>query len=468
MAKSPQRRIEYALIDGIGPVSVQELMGWPEVRWGLLRQAITDAWRGKPKRHIARCLMCSDGVFVQARAFRNLRLPLFAHFKGATAQCPWFSGDPQHPNAVRAGQYEGRQESVAHRLLCNQIATLAEADPNCSSVEIGRYLPPTENSHGRYPDVLVTFRSGRRIAFEVQLSNTFQTEISDRCLHYEREGVPLIWVLLGAELRGGELPQSFRDLILRHRGNAFALDQKAVEASIKRRRLHLSCFYRDPDGKFDDGRLVSVEDLTFPETGCPYFEDKITPDLLSHGENMRRPWKLALRSRSDAFDHADLNDKAFISANEGLCQKIPDLLHWQNTTIQGRWLFCHFMAVLFSMLSAAAGQFRNYATRQDNVQAMLNSKLSNNDIIPFAQIIHSVIYRTALSHVVDGSVGAHLCRALSKGEGNFILEQEGVWDAVHSLLPEIFDPALRLQLQTLGTLPDWAKSDRAHLAFRFE
>lgn len=467
MARAPQRKIEYALIEGIGPVSATELMAWPEVQWGLLRQAITDAWRGKARRHIARCLMCSDGVFVQARAFRNLRLPLFAHFKGATARCPWFSGDPQHPDAVRASQYGGRQESVAHRLMCNQIASLAEIDPTCASVEVGRYLPPTENAHGRYPDVLAVFKSGRKVAFEVQLSNTFQTEISDRCLHYEREGVPLVWVLLGAGFGNGELPQSFRDVILRHRGNAFSLDQRAVEASIERRRLHLTCYFRDMAGTFDAGRLVAIEDLTFPPTGCPYLEDQITPGLLAQGEDVRLPWRVALRTRPSEMDYSDLNGEPFIAANEDLCFRVPSLRRWQETNFQGRWMFAHFISVLFSTLSAAAGKFKNYASRQDNVQALLNSKLSNNDILPFAQIMQSVLHRIALSSLLDGSVGTHLERALDKGEGNFVLEADGVWDAVHLLLPELFDSSLRLQLETLGELPAWAKSDRSHKAFQF-
>ncbi|MDO9473730.1 MAG: DUF6035 family protein [Caulobacter sp.] len=467
MSSSPQRKIEYALIEGVGPISAKHLVALPEIEWGLLRQAITDAWRGGKRRQIARCLMCSGGVFIRAKAFRGLRLPMFAHFKGADGNCPWFTGETAAPNALRAGQYHGRQESVAHRLLCEQIASLVGVDPACASVEVARYLPPTENAYGRYPDVLAVFSDGRRIAFEVQLSNTFQTEISDRCLHYEREGVSLIWVLLGAEVQSGDLPQSFRDVILRHRGNAFALDRHAVEVSQERGKLFLTCFLSDDTGGFDSGRLVGVDDLTYPNSGCPYFEDRVTPSLLARGKAIRSPWWAAMGSINGTFTYNDFENDQFVAANDDLCARVPQLRYWQEANFQGRWAFANFVTVLFSALSEAAGRFRNYSSRQDNVVALLNSKIPSEAMLPFAQVMHSILHRTSLSSLLDGTVGTHLHRALDIGEGNFLLETDGAWSAAQLLLPEVFDPSLRLQLATLGELPSWAQSDRAHLAFEF-
>ena len=465
MASKPQRIIEVAVIERVGPMTAERLMAMSEAEWGLLRQRITDARRERQSRSIAACLRCGGAVFIQARAFRQNRLPYFAHFKGADAACPWFTGDTQTPDDLKAGQYHGRQESPAHRLICEQIAQLAEQDPGCAAVTVDTYLAPTAGDHGRYPDVLVTYNDGRKIAFEIQLSNTFQTEISDRSLHYQREGVGLIWVLLGHELRSNDLPQSFRDVILRHRDNAFVLDEAAVEASLAGQSLMLTCFLRQPDGGFDEGCQVPVRDLTFPENGSPYYEDRVTPALLARGENVRAPWKRALQARTE-FSYSELETSAFLLANGDLCARVPGLADWQRCNLD-RWQFAQFMAVLFSTLRYAAGAFKNYASRQPNIQSMLNSKLSGHQLAPFAPILQTVLAHTAAGPLLEGSVGIHIRRALELAEGNLVLEADAVWAAVHTLLPEIFDGALRLQLETLGALPEWARSTTDHLAYSY-
>ncbi|WP_269717181.1 DUF6035 family protein [Caulobacter sp. NIBR2454] len=457
MSKQPKRIIEHALLEGIGPISAERLLGLPETEWGLLRSAITDARRAQPPRHIARCLMCSGAIFIQARAFRGLRLPYFAHFKGGDATCPWHTGETLHPDDARALQYGGAQESAAHRMLCEQIAELAARDDRCISAEVSKYLTPTDNERGRYPDVLILRRNAPKIAVEIQLSNTFQTEVSARCLHYEREGVGLLWVLYGLDMRAHDLPQSFRDVVLRHRGNAFLLDDEAVAESLSRRTLVLKCYLRGPDGSFDAGRLVTLDDLTFPTRGPPYLEDRITPGLLARGEAARAPWRAALRGRSSDFSYADLRGPAFLAANDHLCGSVPSLRQWEAETYQGQWLIANLIAVVFSALSHANGTFRNYASRQDNVQALLNSKLPSENLLPFALIMQEILRRAGTNDLLLGSVGKHLERALALGDGNFVLDYEAPWSAIESLLPELFDPLLRFELETLDALPTWAR-----------
>lgn len=466
MSQQPKRIIEHALLQGIGPISAERLLALPEMEWGLLRSAITDARRARPPAHVARCLMCSGPVFIQARAFRGLRLPYFAHFKGGDATCPWHTGETLHPNEARALQYGGAQESAAHRMLCEQIAELAAADERCVSAEVSKYLPPSDNERGRYPDVLIVRRSAPKIAVEIQLSNTFQTEVSARCLHYEREGVGLLWVLYGLDLLANDLPQSFRDVVLRHRGNAFLLDDEAVTASHARRTLVLKCYLRGPDGRFETGRLVSLDDLTFPTKGPPYLEDRITPGLLARGEAARTPWRIALRGRSPDFSYADLRSPAFLTANDDLCSLVPGLRQWEAETYQGQWMIANLIAVVFSTLSHANGTFRNYASRQDNVQALLNSKLPSESLLPFALIMQEILQRGGTDDLLLGSVGKHLGRALALGDGNFVLDYEAPWAAIAVLLPELFDPLLRFELDALDALPTWARSKTTAAAMK--
>jgi hypothetical protein len=53
------------------------------------------------------------------------------------------------PDDACAAQYQGRQESTFHRLMCEQIAELVALDERHIRHTIAEYLPPTDSSGGR-------------------------------------------------------------------------------------------------------------------------------------------------------------------------------------------------------------------------------------------------------------------------------------------------------------------------------
>ena len=245
MNLTPRRIIEAVIFDGdIGPLSARELMAMPNDDWGLIRDRITDRNNGKCDGLLARCMCCGGRVFVQSRLIGNKRLPFFAHYKGGDPNCPWYHGRTIQPDEARAAQYGGQQESIAHRMMCEKVAEIVQLDPRCRRSNVNKYLPPTENAYGRFPDVFFEWAGLGSFVVEIQLSRTFQTEISERCLHYDRENMPLLWLLYGLDPQSADTSQSFQDVIRRHRGNAFLLDYAAVKASYDLKTLVLSCFLR--------------------------------------------------------------------------------------------------------------------------------------------------------------------------------------------------------------------------------
>lgn len=463
MAKEPQRIIECALFEGeIGPISAAELMGMPEDRWGMLRQIITDARRGKPPRDEARCLMCGGPVFIKTRVFGSRRLPLFAHYQGGDENCPWFNGRTKDPADVRAAQYQGNQESIPHRMLCNRIAELAAADERHVRAAVDKYLPPTENEHGRYPDVHIEWNGFPPFVIELQLSRTFQTEISDRGHHYAREGIPLIWVLYGLDLMAGDLPQSFRDVIIRHRNNAFTISSNSIRESVRQRTLVLGCHLKALDGQFEAERLVRLDELTFPKKGLPYFDDRVAPGLLADAEKIRRPWWSELKQRAPANEtacfHRELNHLF-----DDLCQHIPELHLWFERDIEHKGHLIQAVAVVFSVITYARGEFVNLVTRQPNVVGMLNSKLISRGFAPFAHVTEVLLKRTAAHDLLEGSVRTHLERA-HKSATVQVSERDLVWKVLAKLVPEVFDPVCRRELAELGALPRWASQDGKAMA----
>ena len=59
-------------------------------------------------------------------------------------------------------------------------------------------------------------------------------------------------------------------------------------------------------------------------------------------------------------------------------------------------------------MTHAQGQFTNYATAQDNVTAMLNSRLTSKVIGPYAFLLRAIIRLSSASDLLKGSVGRHL------------------------------------------------------------
>lgn len=453
-----QRTIQAAFFEGtIGPVTAQALVAMPSVEWGTLRDRITDHRHNRPSGLVARCMMCGDPVFIQARKKRGVAYPLFSHFQGGGLDCPWHHGRNENPENVRRDQYQGRQESLAHRLLCEQIETLAKLDERYLSSSVNAYRPPSESEHGRFPDVAVEWRDLPECVFEVQLSRTFQTEISARCTHYEREKAALVWVLFGFDPQLGDIPQSFVDVIRRHRGNAFIIDQDSVAASYVQRTIVLKCYLQNAAGSFDPPRLVRLDELTFPKDGLPYLEDRIAQPLLDRINERRRSCFDFLRTiRGESYGVEKDGPERAKLLNE-LREVTPHFSIWETNQRDEELAILRLIACVFSVLADANGKPRIYGTKHPNVTAMLNTWLHNREEIQrCALILEHLLRLTPLSQLLRGSVGDHIERAKQIMDGNLVLEHEPEWSVMAHLVPEIFDARIREQLRYLSALPLWA------------
>ena len=179
-----KRIIEATLFEGgIGPVTARELVEMPEAEWGILRDRITDYRQGRPAGVVCRCVMCGDPVFIRARRKNGVHYPLFSHFQGGGLR--FARGTTEQTSTqkeLREEQYSGQQESRRRIVCCVNRSTpwrsLTRVRPISSvwSMHIGNHRPKSE--HGRFPDVQVVWRDFPECVFEVQLSRTFQTEIS--------------------------------------------------------------------------------------------------------------------------------------------------------------------------------------------------------------------------------------------------------------------------------------------------
>ncbi len=433
MPKEPQRTIEVAIVDGgHGPITATELLKMNDSEWGYLRDRITEKRCGD-RGLTALCLACGFPVYIKPAPFSTL--PQFAHYKGAPKSCPWYTGDPKSPERVRANQYQGQQESVAHKMMCNLLAEIVQLDKRRIAHEIEKYLPPKANNYGRYPDLYVEWEDIGSLVIEFQMSNTFQTEISQRHIHYKNEGIPLLWILSNIDSKK-QIPQNFLDIIRQHRGNAFVLDQAAYQASLKAETLVLSCFMVE-NGNITDHQLVTIDELTFPPTKLPYYKDCITPKILNEAEQRRSTWIKALTERKNL----DISDEQIKNAATQLPNPIDND-------------YLRLIAASLTIHSASMEKFFNFLTKQDNLSLMLNSFLDNRDTKKFANIVHRLLHATTAKTLAKESVWKHINKANNEAQQ---LQFEGnTKENLTFLFPEIFDTLVHEILKYHDALPKWA------------
>jgi hypothetical protein len=461
---TPKRIVRAAMFDGpIGPITADELLAMPEDTWGHLRDAVNDRRVDDPQRPLARCLRCGRGVFIRVMKVGERRLPLFVHFAHPDLNCEWHTTKTIRPDDARAAQYQGQQESELHRALCEKLAELLRADPRHRRSTIGDYHPPTESAHGRYPDVYVELEGLPAVTLEVQLSQTFAPEIAARGRYYGREDVALIWVLYGIAPTDEDVPQSFRDVIRRHRGNAFVFDQVAMQASVKANTLTLRCFLKKEGGGFSRPRLVQLDDLTFPANGLPFFEDRRTPLLIGPAKEARERWLSAIACVDLNRGSAGYKITQFDPAYASLIRHVAGLREW----VQELWELerrpkHHFFAVvtvLFSIARTAhSGKDRNLATLHSGkgaMVAMLNTRLHAEEYRRYAALIEAMLKGTASDRLLAApSLVQHIRHA--KDVEAQILPDHPMWEAAAYLFPEVLQPIVREELWELGELPPWA------------
>ncbi len=319
--------------------------------------------------------------------------------------------------------------------MCELIAELAALDERCVSTKVDQYIAPTKTDTGRYPDVFVDWGGFGQFAVEYQMSHTFQTEVSQRCVHYEKEGIPLLWVF--STFDPDKIPQAVSDVIHRHRGNAFVVDQAAVAASRQENTLVLSCCLSDGVG-FEGSVLARFDELEIPASKLPFLEDRLVKPLLDEISNRRRPYFRAFHDWGDRIEDLRVDDLSAFSERK----KVDRLV-----------------AAAFSIVAEAAGKPHNYASEHNNIKGMLNTYLSSKTLPGFAQLLTELISNTSQRDLLKGSVGKHLRKAIDghrTGEIYQVDQSSPEWVLLKKLFPEALDPFVRQRLVSAYALPTWA------------
>ena len=325
------------------------------------------------------------------------------------------------------------------------------------------YLRSEIHKRGRWPDVFADISGLGRFALEVQLSKPFAPEIAARHVHYDAEGITLVWIFNTLE---DPMPQGFHDVVAMQRGNAFVFDDEAEAASIERGTLVLKCFMENSQSGWRESRLIVLDDVQIGSGRFAFVEDCRSEALKQRCKMERSRWwnamKLARQERPNSSEYSGHFEGVWSDMKAG----IPGLWEWERDfwTERSNSARAH-AAVLYAILcsvahSAAARRPILHITRFSGdgaVLSMLNSKLSGAEFKHCAGLIEAFVGATSLSELLEK---ASLRRfiAESKQAEPQLDQDHPLWRVMARLFPEVLDGLVRAELSDLGQLPDWASS----------
>lgn len=191
------------------------------------------------------CQICGGAVMLVRTQQRHFH---FRHHPDEEGKrdCPISTRGAFSADQINRMKYNAAKESSAHLRLKGIIRDSLLADSECSEPQVEkvwRSMPTAERAKWRKPDVQVE-RAGQRLAFEVQLSTTFLTEIVGRREFYRANGGAIIWVF--QHFDPTETRTAEEDIFYLNNLNVFIVNEATLERSREASRMALDCWHAIP------------------------------------------------------------------------------------------------------------------------------------------------------------------------------------------------------------------------------
>lgn len=123
------------------------------------------------------CPVCGQRMILRAGLVKR---PHFAHMPGK--DCPY-------------AEYAAR-ETAEHReakVIVRDMIAQWFAEYSAATAELEVYIPDVQHARNRIADILFTFRSGWRVAHEIQLAQISTAELWERTQDYWSAGIDVFW-----------------------------------------------------------------------------------------------------------------------------------------------------------------------------------------------------------------------------------------------------------------------------------
>ncbi len=210
------------------------------------------------------CGSCKKELRIIGGIGHKMQTLHFRHFQHEGEGCDYKEGVKLSKDVVLRIKYNGSKESKTHERLKYFVA---ERLKNMESPRLGDenvfvekvYRDQRVSKEWRKPDVFAEFPD-KKIAFELQLSTTFLSVITEREVFYRKQGIFILWIFDSFSDDSQKQLFAQKDILVSNVYNVFVLDKEAIALSEKENNLYLKCYYVDfweENGKIRDDRMKS-------------------------------------------------------------------------------------------------------------------------------------------------------------------------------------------------------------------
>lgn len=230
------------------------------------------------------CKYCGQMVKISGRRTERGAATFFSHLRDSD-DCDYKTTTGRTKREIEREKYSKCNEGERHKKLKALLATFLHRTSGVTNVRTENTMPGNHPIlNWRRPDVAVSYR-GQEIVFELQLSSSFVSVITERDLFYRLNKKFIIWVFnFDDQSEYVNLNNMVvKDVFYNHKLNIFVFDKAAQDESVKRGELILKCNWIRPDGSWAypninnseelGGRFVSLSELTYSNDYKPYYYD---------------------------------------------------------------------------------------------------------------------------------------------------------------------------------------------------
>lgn len=154
-------------------------------------------------------------------------------------ECDYYEKVPYNGDEIKAMIFNGRTESIEHKITKNVIATALRSDPDVVNVAVEEVVKKVGKTW-RKPDIRTDFKD-KTVVFEVQLSPIFHHVILERNDAYRDNGWYICWVF--DDVNDDDPIMRKLDAWVNNNYNLFGFDETAKNATEASGCLYLTVKY---------------------------------------------------------------------------------------------------------------------------------------------------------------------------------------------------------------------------------
>lgn len=279
------------------------------------------------------CALCMAPVILVRTKERRFH---FRHHprEEAEQKCSISTRGQLSTEQINCIKYNAAKESAAHLRLKGIIRDSLIADENCSEPlveKVWKGLPLAERAQWRKPDVQVE-HNGQRLAFEVQLSTTYLTEIVGRREFYRANNAGMVWIFHSFDPTATRTSEE--DIFFLNNNNVFIVNEATLARSRQAKRMAMDCWYATPHLRgrtiIDEWVMKEVfldQLIVDPQEQKVFFTDydALRAELLSSLDSSKARHAFYDFWMQHAANDSKESDEAWRALREQMSKALPDL-----------------------------------------------------------------------------------------------------------------------------------------------